>query len=177
MLNGKVVLNTASKELNSRLRRINDKLKFFKTWGTVVLNKAKSNARAKGGRRLWKRIADATHLTSVSGTGAVIECFDYIGAHKETGGPIRAKNKKALTIPIHEMARGKTARELELDGLDLFRPKGKDVLGISLDGMFVALFALRKSTRSQRPDQWWPDGDWALQKGLEEAEWHIGKGN
>jgi len=177
MLNG-TVHNAASGELTRLMLRIKDTTKLFKTWGMVVLNKAKGNARAKGGRRLWRTIADQTRLTEVGPAGATIECLSYIGTHKELGGPIRVKDKSALTIPIHEMARGKTSRELALDlGVRLFAPKGKSVLGYSVDGNFVALFALRKSTAPQRPDPWWVDADWALQKGLEEARWHIEKGH
>ena len=178
MINGSVIRNTTSPELKRMLRKINDRSKLFKTWGTVVLNKARRNARAKGGRKLWRTIADMTRLTSVSNDGAVVECLSYIGAHKEFGGPIRAKNKAALTIPIHELARGRTSRELALDlGVKLFVPKNTNVLGYSDNGTFVGLYALRTRTASQRPDPWWVGTDWALQKGIEEARWHIEKGH
>lgn len=51
--------------------------------------------------------------------------------------PIRAK---FLTIPIHPMAKGKKAADI--DGL--FKPKDKNVLAKVMNGQLVAVFALAK---------------------------------
>ena len=90
--------------LGKLMDQLQNKLPLFKTWGRAVELKAKTNARAKGGRRIWRNIAGATRLHSITRDGAVVECYDPIGTHKEFGGPIRAKNAKALTIPISALA-------------------------------------------------------------------------
>lgn len=122
MIIARIESATASVRLWLLMRRIRNTLPFFKTWSTVVVNRAHSNARAKGGRRLWLQIVDKTNITKCSRHGAVIECLTPIGAHKEHGGPIRVKNKSWLTIPISELAKGKTAEYVEMSGIKLFRP-------------------------------------------------------
>lgn len=180
MFNGHVE-DTTSPELRRLMRKINNLLPFFKTWGTVVLNQAKANARAKKGRRFWRTIADLTRLTSVSNSGATVECLSYIGAHKEFGGPIKARNGKYLTIPIHDLARGKTVAEVEADGVHLFRLPGTRTLGRDVgtgeNRDYEPIFALVEETKPQRPDPWWVKPAWALEKGVEEARWHIEKGH
>ena len=180
MLTG-TVQNAASPELKRLLRRLNDRLKFFKTWGTAVYEKARANARAKRGRRLWRTIADLTRLVRVSNSGAAVECLSYIGAHKEFGGPIKAKNGRYLTIPIHKLAKGRTVGELEAEGMDIFRLPGTKTLGRGVGKgkhqKYEPLFALCERTRPQRPDPWWVSAEWALEKGVEEAKWHIEKGH
>lgn len=176
MLTAKLEAKAAQAALNTLLLQIKDGSKLFKTWGTVVRNKAQSNARGKGGRRLWKRIADSVVLAAVSNHGARVLCMDYIGAHKETGGPIIAKRREYLTIPLTEESRGKTAPEMRLDGVRLFRI-GKTLGRKEGKDGFVALFALCKKTRSQRAEKWWPDPKWVLEAGMKEAKWHIEKGH
>ena len=114
--------------------------------------------------------------------GAVIECLSYIGAHKEHGGPIRVKNKSYLTIPISELAYGKTAEEVEMNGIELFRPgppgAKKNLLAYADEnGNLVPVFALCKQTRPQRADKWWPEDYWVLEQGIREAKWHIERGH
>ena len=118
----------AEAELRRLTARLKNTLPFYKTWSTVVVNKARSNARSKGGKTLWKRIEKATQIRSCNASGARIECFSYIGAHKEQGGPIAVKNKKFLTIPLVDYAKGKTVEYLQLSGIKLFRPGDKKVL-------------------------------------------------
>lgn len=173
---------TASARLWGLMLRIRNTLPLFKTWSTVVVNRARSNARAKGGRRLWKQIADYTKVTKCSQRGAVIECLSYIGAHKEHGGPIRVKNKSCLTIPISEIAYGKTAEEVEMNGIELFRPgppgAKRNVLACADEnGNIVPVFALCRQTRPQRADKWWPEHYWVLEQGIREAKWHIERGH
>lgn len=81
----------ASAKLWALMLRIRDPAKLHKIWGVRVMNQARANARAKGGRRLWKQIADSVVLQSVSQRGADIRgvgLFGRIGLHKEKGGPI-----------------------------------------------------------------------------------------
>ena len=168
MIFGSITTNLASARLRVLMLRLSDTLPLFRSWSTVVVNKARSNARAKGGRRLWRQIADYTRVTSCSQRGATIECLSYIGAHKEFGGPIQAKNKMALTIPIHRMAYGQKASELEMSGIKLFRP-GSPAM--------IPVFALCRRTRPQRADKWWPEKRWVLDQGIREAKRHIEKGH
>lgn len=182
MIFGSITTNLASARLRVLMLRLSDTLPLFQSWSTVVVNKARSNARAKGGRRLWRQIADYTRVTSCSQRGATIECLSYIGAHKEFGGPIQAKNKMALTIPIHRMAYGKTAAELEMSGIKLFRPGSpamkKNILATTDEnGNLIPVFALCRRTRPQRADKWWPEKRWVLDQGIREAKWHIEKGH
>ena len=84
----------ASAKLWALMLRIRDPTKLHKIWGVRVMNQARANARAKGGRRLWKQIADSVVLQSVSQRGADIRgvgLFGRIGMHKEKGGPIRVR--------------------------------------------------------------------------------------
>ena len=165
-------------QLSLYITRLKDVSKLFKTWSLLVVNKAKANARAKGGRRLWRSIADYTKITRCTADGAVIECLTPIGAHKERGGPIKAKNGRYLTIPINDLARGKTVTELNADGIAVFRWPGTKTLGYvpAKSKTYVPLYALCEVTRPQKADKWWPSSLWVLKQGLKEAQWHVGKG-
>ena len=168
----------ASARLWALMLRIRDPSKLHKFWGIRVMNQARANARAKGGRRLWKQIADAVVLRSVSIRGADIRgvgLFGRIGMHKEKGGPIRVREKNWLTIPIDPAAYGKTAAEYSMEtGIRLFRPGRKDnpkkILAYAQDGTLVPVFALCKMTAPQRADPWLPDRNWVLHAGIEEAK-------
>ena len=167
----------ASARLWALMLRIDDPAKLHKFWGIRVMNQARANARAKGGRHLWKQIADAVVLRSVSLRGADIQgvgTFGRIGMHKEKGGPIRVREKNFLTIPIDPAAYGRTASEFEMDhGVRLFRPGRKDnpkrILAYMQAGALVPVFALTKATAPQRADKWLPDRNWVLHAGIEEA--------
>ena len=60
--------------LGKLLDKIQNKLPLFTTWGRAVELEAKTNARAYGGRRIWRNIAGATRLHSITRDGAVVEC-------------------------------------------------------------------------------------------------------
>ena len=168
----------ASARLWALMLRIRDPAKLYKFWGVRVMNQARANARSKGGRRLWKQIADAVVLRNVSLRGADIRgvgLFGRIGMHKEKGGPIRIKEKNFLTSPIDPAASGKTVAEYSMEtGVRLFRPGRKDspkrILAYAQDGTLVPVFALCKETASQRADKWLPEHNWVLHAGIEEAK-------
>jgi len=176
MLTFRLESKAAQAALNLLLVQLKEPIKLYKTWGTRVRNKAQANARAKGGRRLWKRIADSVVLAAVSNSGARVMCLSYIGAHKETGGPIAARNRRFLTIPVHPDSKNRTVSEMKLDGVKLFRV-GRALGRSDKRGNFVALYALCKRTRAQRADTWWPSESWALMVGQEEALWHLERGH
>lgn len=179
MIIAKVLNAAASVRLWLLMQRVRDPAKVYKIWGIKVVEKLRSNARAKGGRRLWKQIADAVRLDNVSQSGAdvdVVGLWGRIGVHKEKGGPIRVRKKNFLTIPIEPSARGKTAEEFAADNhVRLFRPGGADsgrrVLAYSdADGRLVPVFALCRATRPQKRDRWYPSTQWVLRTGIEEAK-------
>lgn len=177
MLTAKLDARLTIAQLNLLLLRLRNKSGFFRTWGTAVEGKAKQDARAKGGRRIWRNIAGATRLHSVSDSGAVVQCYDPIGAHKETGGPIKAKNGRYLTIPIHRLAMGRTVGEIEARGIDLFRLPGTMTIGRGVgkgeNQTYEPFFALCEKTRPQRADPWWPQEQWVLREGVRHAQKHI----
>jgi len=135
---------------------------FLLVWGNAIAREAREAARQKPGRRFWREVARATRVDRAGADGVSIANWHVAGAHKQTGGPIVAKNARALTIPIAEEARGRRAAEFEAGGRELFAIPGRggDSVGIlgyaEEDGDFHALFALRRRTRPQAPDPWWP---------------------
>jgi hypothetical protein len=143
---------------------------FLMVWGNAVAKEARQNARAKGGRNLWREIARATRVEKLGQLGVAVACYHVAGGHKQFGGPIVATNAKALTIPIAPEAEGKRAAEFELGGRELFVPKGTHVLGYSDDeGQFHALFVLVKRTKPQRAFPWMPGAERVGEIGMSEA--------
>jgi hypothetical protein len=154
---------------------------FVLAWARQVANLARKSARDNGGRRFWKEVADSVQ-SGLHGFAGKVWCADPAGIHAHTGGPIRRKNKRALTIPIPGSgAEGKTAAEFSAAGIRLFSinsaggdADSRGVLGYSRGGEFVALFALRTKTRPQRPRPWWPDDAEALNIGDRMAKRKLG---
>jgi hypothetical protein len=73
-------------------------------------------------------------------------------AHKVTGGTIRAKRKKFLTIPVDPKAHGLTAKTFSRTIAPLFQAKGMLLYDDKKTGDVKAAYALKKSI-TQRP---WP---------------------
>ncbi len=73
-------------------------------------------------------------------------------AHKVTGGTIRAKRKKFLTIPVDPRAHGLTAKTFSRTIAPLFQAKGMLLYTDEQTGDVKAAYALKKSI-TQRP---WP---------------------
>ena len=145
-------------------------------WGQAVAKQARTNARAKGGKSFWRQIADSVRVKALSENMQEVGVWHVAAGHKQTGGPIVAKNVKNLTIPIPGSgAEGKRASEFEQGGRDLFVPKGTHVLGYA-DGQaqFHALYVLVPRTKPQRPDPFFPDGPAISAIGLYEANRYIG---
>ncbi len=143
---------------------------FLKLWGKSVVKKARANAMSHSrDGKFWPSIANAVNLQNVSNNQVTVGItgadLHNKGVHKHFGGIIRAKNKKALTIPITAEAKGKNAEELNIDGHNLFMLK-KSKQGYTLGflgyndtaGNFHALFVLRKQV-TQKPEPWWPETD------------------
>lgn len=73
-------------------------------------------------------------------------------AHKVTGGTIRAKRKKFLTIPVDPKAHGLDAKTFARTIAPLFQAKGMLMFADKKTGDVKAAYALKKSI-TQRP---WP---------------------
>ncbi len=69
MLIGKIDTAIASARLWVLLLKMRAPAPFYKIWGSLVLNQARANARAKGGRTLWEKIAESVHLKRLSHPG------------------------------------------------------------------------------------------------------------
>jgi len=159
--------------------KLDNPLLFLVPWGNAVAKDARANARAKGGRRFWREIARATRVRTVSPNAVEVANWHVAGGHKQTGGEIRPKRAKALTIPISDEAKGKRAGEFEVGGRDLFvLPKDQGdttgILGYSDNGEFHALFVLRKRV-VQEAEPWWPDARRTTQLGIIEADRFVDK--
>jgi len=139
----------------------------LRSWGIAVLNKSQQNCERKGGRSFWRQVARSLRLRK-DGGAVQVEATHVAAAQKQHGGMIEAKGKAgggadALTIPISEEARDRTAGDFEAAGLDLFALGMDDgdesgVLGYDEGDGFVPLFALRRRLKEeQKPDPFMPD--------------------
>ena len=167
--------DAVSKEFSSLVDRLRSRAPLFKTWAQATAKLARTGARShsKGGR-FWLAIADSVKIDSCGDSGATLTCHHFAGKHKHEGGTIRPKNKKCLTIPVSPEAVGKTCAEFALGGTPLFKPKGMDVIGYSVDGAFKAMFALRMSA-VQDPEPWWPPPSDVSDIGIKEANFWLNK--
>lgn len=114
------------------------------------------------GRNLWINPALGTHgpgrkktafakliesgwaVTGANGTTATISNKAQGLAHKVTGGTIRAKRVKFLTIPLIPQAHDRTAKQFKSDIGPLFAAKGV-LMWKKQDGSAVPAYALKKS--------------------------------
>ena len=132
--------------------------------------------RSRPGEGFWKEVAAATALEEITETSATVVVADRRANVHIYGGTIRPVEKKALTIPVHPMARGKFARELEREqGLELFRPNKKgggrhDILAANIGGRLVPLYALKKKAVIPRDPQALPPAGDVEAELLEEAK-------
>ena len=129
----------------------------------AVAIRARTKARAKGGRRYWSDVARQIRVEGV-GFGSAGVYVPYTAAGMDKPRTIRPKKARALTIPVSDEARGKRAGEFEGGGRDLFTldiegdPDTIGLLGYAEgDGSFHPLFVLRSKVE-QPADPWFPDG-------------------
>ena len=148
--------------------QLKNKAAFLKNWAQTIAMEARNNARAKGGRRWWKELARSLQVRQVTEDSIEVGT-DYRGAMlKQFGGRITPDKAKALTIPVSDEAKGKTAYDFERTGKDLFvvsvktgDPGTLGVLGYDKSTRkkgvyaFQPLFVLRTSAY-QEPDPWFP---------------------
>lgn len=108
------------------------------------------------GRRVtqWWRGTEEWTVKSSNQSGAILE-NDHIGlSQKITGGTIRAKRKKFLTIPIHPQAHGLTAKQFSRTITPLFIVKGVLAMAGENDGdKPIGVYVLKKSVTQKA----WPN--------------------
>ena len=152
------------REVVAELERIGKSVQpvvWHKLWGHRVAIQAHRAARAKGGRSFWGDVASAALLARVDAQSALVAVDHVAAAQKQYGGTIRAKNAKALTIPITEEASGKRAAEFAMGGRELFTivsKAGNTILGYANGDDFVPLYVLKRSV-TQKADPFFPSDD------------------
>ena len=108
------------------------------------------------GRKLtgwWKLVESSWFVGNVTGNGARFANGTIGLAHKVTGGTIKAKRKKFLTIPIVPEAHGVSAKDYARQYKPLFAAKGFLMEATDDPEKPRAVYALRKSV-TQKP---WPN--------------------
>lgn len=113
------------------------------------------NSYGSGRSDFGAEIARGWFFREADAGGATIANHAEHYAFKVEGGTIRPKRVNWLTIPLIEEARGRRAKDYEIDfNTRLFRPKGHNVLMERTGkGEARSVYALLKSV-TQRP---WPD--------------------
>lgn len=129
--------------------------------GVLVSHFGKRNQvpNALGGRRthFWAEVAKSTQVSQVTDQSATITIGDSRFPQRLFGGVLRPKAAKALTIPIHAVAHGRTAGEMAMrDGRPLFQVKPAGSRQVFLartqpDGEVQFLYVLKRSV-TQKPD-------------------------
>lgn len=132
----------------------------YLAYGRLVVREVQRACRAKGGRHFWREVADATAVTECDADGVTVVNTHIAAAQKQFGGPIEAKNVKALTIPISALARGRRAGEFPQHLHTIKSRTGHSILGFDRGRgrakIFTPLYVLVQKTRPQTPDPFWP---------------------
>jgi hypothetical protein len=117
-----------------------------------------------GGKRtnFWFQLAQSVNMPKLTETSVTVSISDPRAAHKHTGGTIRAKNARMLTIPVAPEAHGRRASVLEAElGIKLFllsRDSGAPLLVGQVGGgeQGLKVFYALKASVFQMPDP--PEG-------------------
>lgn len=115
----------------------------------------RARARSKGGT-FWSRIIGTIALEQKSDS-VLVGTTSIYASHKQTGGMIKAKFKKCLTIPISPESRNKNVGDFK----DLFKIKsktGNDILAQKDGDEIKPLFILRKSVK-QKAEPFFPSNE------------------
>lgn len=150
----------------------------FRFIGSYVSRLAKDNARAKGGRKFWKQIANSVRMEAYD-EGAVIGATHYAASHKHAGGAIAAPGKgpmsrkrEFLTIPITDKAKGRNANDFTNTFIANSKAGNPIIFKKLSDGGIFPLFVLKKSV-FQKAYPWFPEPgepatDAAIRRGAEQ---------
>lgn len=153
------ILSMTSKNFRRRAMRVAtleaaDSLKAYYSRRGASLWENKSLPTHGPGRRKtqwWRQVANGWNTGRITYRTAQIDNATIGLAHKVTGGTIRAKRVKFLTIPIIPEAHGLTARTYSRTFAPLFATEGVLAQAKS-DGGIKPVFALKRQVR-QKP---WP---------------------
>src|SRR5574343_1672028 len=108
------------------------KVRFLTELGARVKNDVSMAARAKPWRKLGHQIANKTAYQVHGATSVEVGSTHEVAGIRETGGPISAPGKRPgatgasmLTIPVADVAKGKSVGDLRKRGWVIFRvPRG-----------------------------------------------------
>lgn len=139
----------------------------------------RGNKRGWPRSNFWQEMARATTRGTGEGAEADVIVGDRRLAIHVYGGEVRRREKRALTIPLHAMAKGKRVRQLESElGTDIFRLKSRrgrtlpadsrGVLAAKINGRIVKLYALRTRVKIPRDPEALPSAE-SLRPALEET--------
>lgn len=164
------------------VKRASDIAPVMKVWGKMTERETKRSAKAKGGKRFWREVADAVHLEAITSTGFIVNISHVAARQKEFGGIIRPVKAKALAFAVPKaraevngMRPGEYAQRM---GKALFRPKGTRILAVSDPAAsrgFRPIFVL-SSKAEQDPDPFLPTPEWLGETGVEIAGKFIDEG-
>ena len=171
MLNFTFDTDEAERLLSTKLKSLSSPERFCLIWAKLAADEARRNARAKGGKHFWVGLAQQIKTGRVPG-GGEIRVEHVAAAQKEYGGPIRARNKRCLTIPIHELAYGRRVSEQTEELFSITSKAGNRILGFDDGEKFVGLYA---ATKPQRPDPFMPTPERMLEIGEKELEYELGR--
>lgn len=171
----------------AELQRISNLLKrpqaMWKEAGRAVANQIRKhlteqNAKPNklGGARtnFYDEVRQATGNPELEGDGVSITIADPRFALQVYGGDVVAKEKAALTIPLHALAHGRRVSVFEdTTGIDLFRPKGKNVLMGMHEGEVKAFYALVKRVTVRKNPNALPTQDAMDAVAVEQAGKHL----
>ena len=165
----KIVFKSAdlAEDLQKNIRNLSNPVPFFNSANTGLVNRARLNARNKGGRSFWEKIGDS--VTSEQGEKVLRVKSEMPEAiHAEYGGVIRARFRSMLTIPVHGDAKREDAEFFKLKYGKKFYiiriegtkdSKGKALLvvqtGRGKAAKIKPIFVLKRETKVQKPRPWW----------------------
>jgi hypothetical protein len=104
---------------------------------------ATPNARGWPRKHFWRHVRESTSQPTADNDQAIVTITHPGFAHKVEGGEVYPSEARYLAIPLTaEASKAGYPRDKAIPGV--FRPKGHDVLGISKDGHFISLWALKR---------------------------------
>lgn len=125
-------------EYSRRLREVPEKL--VKPAGNILLDETQKSVRQHLNKDARGELEASFRVVTGPNWAAVTSDKPYARIH-DVGGTIRPKKASKLTVPIHPMAKRRTAAHFRSP--NFFRLPGKNVLVFKvLDGELIPLFAL-----------------------------------
>lgn len=152
----------ATPELAEMLQRIRPGGGLGKAMGRGLANALKGHFRARnadspnklGGKRtnFWSRVAQGVQNPVVDTNSVSVTVSHPAIRHKFTGGTIKAKPGKALAIPVHPAAHGKSPRVFDNLSLLIVGTKKTAVLAKKErgKGRFTTFYVLKKQVTQDK---------------------------